>query len=57
MPAGGLKDMSSRFRGGYSLAARNINSVQIGSADRAPSRLMSRLSSYPAQAIASKFLV
>src|SRR5207247_9980670 len=42
---------------GYNCVALIMNSVQMGNADRAPSRLRSRLSSYPTQAMARRSFV
>src|SRR5207247_11407534 len=44
---GGFEKYILDGSGGCNCAAFIMNSVQMGSADRAPSRLRSRLSSYP----------
>src|SRR5262245_49406685 len=57
IPEGASKYVWSGSLGGYNCVAFNMNSVQIGRAERAPSRLRSRLSSYPTQAMTRKSFV
>ena len=55
IPAMAWNDLTSRY--GWSCAARFMNSVQIGNAERAPSNLYSPLSSKPTQTTHSSSLV
>src|SRR5439155_1351934 len=57
IPDGFEKYILSGSGGGCSCVALIMNSVQMGNAERAPSRLRSRLSSYPTQAMARKSFV